>query len=472
MLTNRASGLYRLHVGAQVCTVLCSFAGMHWLLNWLKPGGLTLLGMPYVSYGLIVGAALVGEAWTRPERLRWLLELSRRNLRRVSLRQFLAILLVLSVYLVSTQDHRISRRFFAAFGLWMLPLLHFTNAYFPSRLAKVVLRMFENKQANILIIEEQPVMAFFEDKIRSGIYPGMAVSGYITLKPPEPGHVASNRSWLGTLDNLEEVVEAHGISQIVMPSLNFEPAVGRELRAFCEAKGVRLVLVNDAPKRLGCRLTMTDIGGMEILSPRSEPLEDPLNQALKRAADIVFSAFVLVLVFPFTMLFAWICHRLQSPGPLFFRQERTGRGGASFSIVKFRTLHAGNQEEARQVSADDVRVFPLGRLMRKLSIDEIPQFWNVLLGDMSLVGPRPHIPAHDVKFADISENYLVRTFVKPGITGLAQVKGYRGETRTRAQVRNRTRWDVIYLERWTPALDIWIVLKTVIQVLRPPRGAA
>ncbi|RYD28317.1 MAG: polyprenyl glycosylphosphotransferase, partial [Verrucomicrobiaceae bacterium] len=116
--------------------------------------------------------------------------------------------------------------------------------------------------------------------------------------------------------------------------------------------------------------------------------------------------------------------------------------------------------------------FPLGRLMRKTSIDEIPQFINVLKGEMSLVGPRPHLPAHDEKFADISSSYYVRTFVKPGITGLAQVKGFRGETKTRNQVRNRTRWDLIYLEMWSPAMDIWIVIRTALQVLRPPKGAA
>ena len=472
MLTNRASGLYRLHVGAQTVTVLGSFGLLHATLNSVNPGGLALPGTPYISYALIVAAALIGEAWTRPERLRWMLELSRRNLRRISLRQFVAIALVLSVFLVTTQDHQISRRFFGTFIMGVLPLLHATNYLFPARLLKLVLRIFEKKQANILVIEDRRAVGFFEQKIRSGVYPGMAVSGYLTLKPLDTRTTVTPKRWLGTLDSLETVVSQYSISQIVMPSLCFEPLVGRRLRHFCESKGVRLVLLNDAPQRLGCRLTMTDIGGMEILSPRAEPLEDPLNQAVKRVADICCALFVLAFIFPFTSLFAWLCHRIQSPGPLFFTQERTGRGGNKFLIYKYRSLHAGNTDEARQVSAGDKRVFPLGRLLRKSSLDEIPQFINVLRGEMSLVGPRPHLPEHDVRFADISENYLVRTFVKPGITGLAQVKGYRGETKTRAQVRNRTRWDLIYLERWSPAMDIWICIRTALQVIRPPKGAA
>jgi len=472
MLTNRASGLYRIHLGAQIGTVMGYFAALHAMFNWFAPWPSFLQRSPYTGYLLIVVASLIGEGLTRPERLRWMIELSRRNLRRVSLRQFVAIVLGLSVFLVCTQDHRISRSFFSIFILGVLPLLHTMNYLYPGKLLKLLLQMFEKKQANILVIEDRKAVGFFENKIKSGIYPGMSVTGYLTLKTPEFRNGAPPRRWLGTLDTLEQVARGHNIQQIVMPSLCFDPLVGRQLRAFCESKGIRLVLINDAPQRLGCRLTMTDIGGMEILSPRSEPLEDPLNQTIKRFADIVFATVVLMLVFPFTTLFAWLCHRIQSPGPLFFTQERTGRGGGTFRILKYRSLHHGTKDEAQQVSAKDERVFSLGRLMRKTSLDEIPQFINVLRGEMSLVGPRPHLPAHDIKFADMSANYFVRNFVKPGITGLAQVKGYRGETRTRAQVRNRTRWDLIYLERWTPAMDIWIVIQTVVQVLRPPKGAA
>ncbi|MDB6132108.1 MAG: capsular polysaccharide biosynthesis protein [Verrucomicrobiales bacterium] len=472
MLTNRASGLYRIHAGAQIVLAVAWLVLLHAVLNLAEPWGAKLPGPPYISYALIVAAALVGEAWSRPERLRWLTELSRRNRRRISLRQFVAVALVLSLFLVSTQDQHISRRFFAIFILGCLPLFHISNYLLPARLLKMVMRIFEKKKANILVLEDRKAVMFFDRRIKSGVYPGMEVSGYLTLRQPEFKNGHAPRHWLGTLNDLETVAREHSIKQVVMPSLCFEPRVGREVRRFCESQGIRLVLINDAPRRLGCRLTMTDIGGMEILSPRSEPLEDPINQTIKRLADIVFAIGVLLTVFPLTTLFALICHRAQSPGPLFFTQERTGRGGHKFRIYKYRSLHVDNGDETKQVSLKDDRVFPLGRLMRKTSIDEIPQFINVLKGEMSLVGPRPHLPAHDEKFADISSSYYVRTFVKPGITGLAQVKGFRGETKTRNQVRNRTRWDLIYLEMWSPAMDIWIVIRTALQVLRPPKGAA
>ena len=142
-----------------------------------------------------------------------------------------------------------------------------------------------------------------------------------------------------------------------------------------------------------------------------------------------------------------------------------------FRIYKFSTMHPHNNEVARQARDGDERVYPLGKWFRKLSIDEVPQFWNVLRGDMSIVGPRPHLIEHNDQFSQFMANYHVRTFVKPGITGLAQVRGYRGEARSNADIENRVACDIEYLENWNLSLECGIILRTCAQIVIPPRTA-
>src|SRR3569623_502909 len=141
--------------------------------------------------------------------------------------------------------------------------------------------------------------------------------------------------------------------------------------------------------------------------------------------------------------------RLQSPGPMFFKHTRAGLKGRTFTIYKFRTMHPQNGGEAIQASEGDARVFPFGCWLRRTSLDEVPQFLNVLRGEMSLVGPRPHLLEHNEQFARVMRNYFIRSRVKPGITGLAQVRGFRGQTRTEADIIRRVESDISYLETWS-----------------------
>src|SRR5437016_2448124 len=204
---------------------------------------------------------------------------------------------------------------------------------------------------------------------------------------------------------------------------------------------------------------------------REEPLENPLNRFLKRAIDIAIALPVMLVIFPVLAVIVFVVHRLQSPGPLFHVQNRAGMQNRQFKIYKFRTMHPNNGELSRQASEVDERVYPLGKWFRKLSIDEVPQFWNVLLGDMSIVGPRPHLIEHNQQFSKFMGNYHVRTFVKPGITGLAQVRGFRGEARNNADIENRVACDIEYLENWNPSLECGIILRTFAQLFKPPRSA-
>ena len=205
------------------------------------------------------------------------------------------------------------------------------------------------------------------------------------------------------------------------------------------------------------------IDDISVMTTYSSPLEEPLNRLLKRLLDIVFSILCLLLtalLLPFVVL----AIKRQSPGPVFFRQRRTGLDGHEFYCYKFRSMHVNADADRLQATKDDPRKFAFGDFMRKSNIDELPQFWNVLLGDMSIVGPRPHMLAHTEQYDKLIDRYMVRHFVKPGITGWAQVTGFRGETRELWQMEGRVERDIWYIQHWSFWLDmriIWMTIKTI-----------
>jgi len=173
---------------------------------------------------------------------------------------------------------------------------------------------------------------------------------------------------------------------------------------------------------------------------------------------------VVMFVLPFLAAGVWLVHRRYSPGPLFFKQNRSGADGKGFQIYKFRTMTVNHGKEAVQARANDVRVFKGGALMRKLSIDEMPQFLNVLKGDMSVVGPRPHMTEHDALFALECSEYALRHNVKPGVTGLAQVRGHRGPVDDAQEIKDRVTSDIEYCQNWSFGLDLQIIARTFLHV--------
>ena len=188
------------------------------------------------------------------------------------------------------------------------------------------------------------------------------------------------------------------------------------------------------------------------------------NKALKRAFDIVVSLPALAGI---VVLLPFIAYRIkrQSKGPIFFRQQRTGRDGKTFWCYKFRSMHVNDEADMQQAVREDDRLFPFGAFMREHNIDELPQFWNVLKGDMSVVGPRPHMLHHTEIYSQQIEDYMERHVVKPGITGWAQVTGYCGETKELADMEERVRRDLWYMEHWSLRLDIHIVRTTAKNIL-------
>jgi putative colanic acid biosynthesis UDP-glucose lipid carrier transferase len=272
------------------------------------------------------------------------------------------------------------------------------------------------------------------------------------------------------LENLEVIVARQRINQVIL-TRTISPAELNVLTSRCEEAGSRLFVLHDLEQQLGRPLSFIRDDGLHFISMREEPLECPINRLIKRGIDIAVALPIVMFVLPWTSLLVWICHRLQSDGPLLFRQRRTGLHNEEFWILKYRTMHLDHGREAEQAAQGDARIFPTARWLRKLSIDELPQFVNVLRGEMSIVGPRPHLFEHDAIFAKVTQFYRVRALIKPGITGLAQVRGHRGETRSEDQVRARLESDLHYLENWSPMLDCLIIVRTAWQVFRPPPTA-
>ena len=238
--------------------------------------------------------------------------------------------------------------------------------------------------------------------------------------------------------------------------------------SLCRHRMVKFYYVPTAEEKLNLHSVLLD--DMEVMATYTSPLEEPLNRLLKRVADILLSILFLiptVLLLPFIILMI----KRQSPGPVFFRQQRTGLDGHHFYCYKFRSMHVNADADRLQATRNDPRVFPFGLFMRKSNIDELPQFWNTLVGNMSIVGPRPHMLAHTEQYDKLIDKYMVRHFVKPGITGWAQVTGFRGETPELWQMEGRVERDIWYIQNWSLWLDLRIVWLTVKLMFRKDRQA-
>jgi putative colanic acid biosynthesis UDP-glucose lipid carrier transferase len=208
-----------------------------------------------------------------------------------------------------------------------------------------------------------------------------------------------------------------------------------------------------------------------VLSLRNIPLQESLNKYVKRLFDILFSLFIIVFILSWLTPLLAILIKIESKGPVFFKQSRNGFNYKEFDCYKFRSMTPNKNAHLHQATKGDARVTKVGAFIRKTSIDELPQFFNVLFGDMSVVGPRPHMVSHTNMYARRIDKFMVRHFVKPGITGLAQVSGFRGEIETDKDIINRVKYDIFYVENWSLLLDIKITVQTFINALKGEKKA-
>ncbi len=294
------------------------------------------------------------------------------------------------------------------------------------------------------------VMGFFDDNI--------------ALKDVLP-------NYLGMTHEVEQYCIDNDIDEIYCTLPGTQDQKMLRMLNFAEKHMVRFYIVPEFYRIVKKSLLMEMMESVPLLTVRREPLQAAYNRALKRTFDVVFSLLVLVTIFPIMYVVIGIMIKLSSPGPVLFKQKRTGIYGEEFNCYKFRTMRVNEEADVQQAQKDDPRKTKVGDFLRRTNLDEFPQFMNVLVGDMSVVGPRPHMLKHTEQYSAIIDKYMVRHLVKPGLTGWAQVTGYRGETKTLEQMEGRVKRDVWYLENWSFFLDLKIIFVTVINMFRGERNA-
>ena len=305
---------------------------------------------------------------------------------------------------------------------------------------------------HILLVGGGKVAAQYLKALEQNPYYGFRVDGYLA-EHPNPDLAPR---YLGRYDKLDVVLASPNIDEVVVAlDAGGSDRISRTFSA-CDKQGVRITMVPFYNDYLPARPTIDTLGGCKLINVRQTPFDNILNAFIKRFFDIAASLVLILLTSP-VMLFVAIGVKLSSPGPVIFCQRRVGLNKKEFMMYKFRSMRVNTGEQTGWSTDADPRKTRFGSLIRKLSLDELPQFFNVLKGDMSLVGPRPEVPYHVEHFKEEIPRYLVRQQVRPGLTGWAQINGLRGDT----DIAERIRYDIWYIENWTLALDIKIIFRTV-----------
>lgn len=281
----------------------------------------------------------------------------------------------------------------------------------------------------------------------------------------------SSEEYKSELRRLYEWLAEHPVQELYcsLPSVCRKDVL--EVIHYCENNMIRFYSVPNIRNYVKRQLLLTSFGGVPVLSINQEPLRIPMNRFIKRSFDLCCSSLFLLTVFPVIYIVVGIIIKLTSPGPVFFKQLRTGEDGRDFTCYKFRSMRVNKDSDKIQATKNDARKTKFGDFLRKSNLDEVPQFINVFLGDMSLVGPRPHMLKHTEEYSQLVDKYMMRHWVKPGITGWAQVTGYRGETKEVEQMEGRVKRDLWYIENWTFLLDLRILVKTVSNMFHGEKNA-
>ena len=335
--------------------------------------------------------------------------------------------------------------FFIAISKYILFfLLKRYRAYFKGNIRRTII-LGVNKQA-------KAVAKFFDDTPEAG---------FINTKL-----VSFKKSTSQELNALFEYIKQNRVDEIYCSLSEIGSA---EIKAITKFADNNLKIVKFIPEQntiLNKELKRDFYGLVPVLEFRSIPLDDSYNLALKRVFDVVFSTLVIVFVMSWLTPILALLIKFESHGPVFFKQKRNGYNYKSFNCLKFRSMVINKEADLIQVRKADDRVTGVGKFMRQTSIDELPQFFNVLIGDMSVVGPRPHMLSHTDMYANKVDKFMVRHFVKPGITGLAQVSGFRGEVESDSDIIGRVKFDIYYVENWSVLLDVKIIIKTIIKAVK------
>lgn len=472
MLANRHRGLVRIHGAALLLGVGVFFwLYAEFIMRYVPVVKLSrevnlLQYFLCVVIGLLVGGSRLRAVESRLTRL------SVTEAAGLAMQQVGLMALAVFTMMFATQDRSISRLFLGSFLVWSWLGLFWLHRRLPQRLAGFLYGLGE--RIPTLFIGRATTLPMLDEWLKQRLHLGVHPVGFLTLDNGVAAPVSSAAPSAGSVADLPHVLEEKNIGQVILLEVPADAAVARQIVDQCQARGCRLLVHHQVEEVLGHPVVSADEGGHHFFTLHNEPLEEPLNRAVKRTFDVLVALPIVLFVLPPLMLVVWLVQRLQSPGPLFHVRARSGEGREEFPMLKFRSMHVALPDakaEGRQASADDARIYPFARFLRRHSLDEFPQFWNVLTGEMSIVGPRPVMPVLDEEFERQVRSYRSKHWVKPGITGLAQSEGFRGEIRTPDQLHERIRLDLYYIAHWSVWLDLQITLKTFWQVFVPPKSA-
>jgi len=466
MLKDRQEGLRCLHGCALVLTasaVYLAWAAMIEWIGWIKlaaPARTSLYFFGVVASSLWITHGIRGYQ-TRLGDLGWM------ESARIARQQLIRIVAVIFTIAFAMKDTGVSRIFLMSYITLMAAVLVVANRLFP----QVLIRLFFHRaKMRTVLVAPAGDLGDLAEWIKSRAHFGIELVGWVGEKSDH----ATELPLLGSLADLRRVAIEHDVSQVVVSQFAYDPRQAQEIVRCVEDAGCRVRFYTNSRRYFGSLpISIEHDGDYTFVMLTAEPLENPANRALKRMLDIVVSLPVVLFMLPPIVVLVAAMQRLQSPGPIFHRQFRSGLNRRKFLIYKFRTMHMDDARApvTKQAERNDARVYPFGRFLRRTSLDELPQFLNVLVGDMSVSGPRPHLLEHDEQFAKVVNSYYTRHFVKPGITGLAQSKGFRGEISEISLLHKRIGYDMLYIRRWTLLLDLQILFETIRQVFNPPRSA-
>jgi putative colanic acid biosynthesis UDP-glucose lipid carrier transferase len=368
---------------------------------------------------------------------------------------FVGLICVTIIIIIGTKAYFITREYlFAAIalfgfllGIWKLIFL---------TIRRGDRRVLMDKR-NVIIVGAGRVGLDLYNYFRMNPERGYNMVGFFD---DDPNRVSNVELFLGRTDACLDYVISNKVHEIFCALPSTEAKSIEKLMLEADKNMIRFKLVPEYYSYSNRPTLVQSFGHIPVISLRPEPLESVLNRFIKRVFDIVFSLGILLFVFSWLFPILAIIIKLQSKGPVFFMQVRSGRENENFKCYKFRSMRVNSDSDKKQATRNDSRITKIGAFMRKTSIDELPQFFNVLIGNMSVVGPRPHMVSHTEQYSKVIEKYMVRHFLKPGITGWAQVNGFRGETKNTEAMENRVEADVWYLENWSFLLDLKIIFLT------------
>ncbi len=363
------------------------------------------------------------------------------------------ILLVAFLFIIDEPD-------FSRIMLFLLALFGMILCTIERSLIRSILRLIRANDHNlkhILVVGDNDLAYTFIRKIKSKKYLGYSVRGILGRKK-HLGYEIEGVRFIGTFKDLENILSKHNFDRVVMAiPLEYFPKL-TELVDICENAGIKAEIIPDYYKYLPAKPSVDMIEDLPIINIRYVPLDDAFNKFVKKVEDLFISIVAIIITSPI-MLVTAIAIKIESPGPIIFKQERIGYKRKPFIMYKFRSMKVQTEEEEKNgwTTPNDKRKTRVGDFIRKTSIDELPQFFNVLKGDMSVVGPRPERPYFVEKFRKDIPKYMVKHQVRPGLTGWAQIKGYRGDT----SIQKRIKYDIAYVEQWRLGLDISIIFNTI-----------